>query len=211
MADVPPSPGHDNLLPVTGANTIPLGTRRSQRARRQSVASVSQGTQSVSHDEAVGDTRVSNAVSQNLTPPNDVVETAPTSGADMAQGAPAMPEQNAQPSDQVAQMNSATVAVASVADVHDNSGTVLGKRRQSDASVTPNNKRTKTDDSDTASGAENNEILGSTTEPLPNVDECTQHSDDTSPAPASRTDTPRRISEGEQSASSEDDKTHSPQ
>lgn len=213
MASVPPQHDHDAQL-ASEANATPLGTRHSERMRRQSAARTSEEHQSMSHDEPAVDTSPSDAVDQNLIPSNGVVENTPTSRSNVVQEGipPAVPAQSAEPSDQVASIVSSSVAVIPAADVQEKPETVLGKRRQSDASVTrTSNKRTKTDDLEIVPSADNNEILGSTTEPRPNLNESAQHNDDTRPAPVSKADTPWRIPESEQSASGVEDAAFGPQ
>jgi hypothetical protein len=182
--------------------------------RRQPVANVPEDHQSVSHDEAANDTSPPTATDQNPITPNDVVDITPTSGLDVVQGAPALPAQPAQfvqPSNQVAPIAPPSIAAPPAADAHENSGTVPGKRRQSDASFTPTlKKRTKTNDPDTVPGANNNEILGSTTEPQPSLNEST-HSDDTCPAPVSEDETSRLTPDRDQTAPNVEDETHDPQ
>lgn len=214
MASVPAQQGHDAPFQISEANATPLGVRRTERVRRQSAESLShehQEHQSVSHDEATDVTSPTPAVNGNPIPSNDAVDTTPTSGSNVVQGAPAMLTQSVQPSSQVTPMASSRVAAAPPADVNEIPETVLGKRRQSDASVsvTPN-KRTKTDDPDTVPGANNNEIIGSTTEPQPNLDEST-HSDNIRPAPVSKDGTPRQTPEREQTASNVENATLDPQ
>lgn len=210
MASVPAQQGHDAPFQISEANANPLGVRRTERLRRESTESLShehQEHQSVSHDEATDVTSPTQAVNGNPIPLNDAVDTTLTSGSNVVQGTPAMPVQSVQPSSQVTPMASSRAAAAAPADVNEIPETVLGKRRQSDASasVTPN-KRTKTDDPDTVPGANNIEILGSTTEPQPNLDEST-HSDNIRPAPVSKDVTPRQTPEREQTASNVENAT----
>lgn len=164
------SPCHNSCAgsPVSGANTTPLGPRRSNRLRQQSNKNDSSTHRSGNHDEVAygaddnpqvgglaSPTTLHPSVGPNLL--NNTVEVTSAFGTDTLQATSIPLAQSAQLHDQVADVllpsDDVTLSVAS----HEVPKPLLGKRRQSDAEVAPK-KRTKTDSSNIELDEDNEEI-----------------------------------------------------